>query len=403
MNNIAKIFLFALINGIISYVCTASQQTPVKLSPLDTLQQDLLPALTSYRTSVSIRRDTDDIRNAGSYFSGKALIQVDSMTKEPEDSDVESVVVDFNAGHSSRLDHMDQFLKCDGWKRNHLSADMFVLVYDSTDDEKKVIEGTILARKEAVPDNEFTFAVRPNNTVVPGYKFADFVSSPVTSIETMGENAASYEFIDNSSLKTVTDDGNHGDRLALDTIKTNPHLFFNLMRRSPHREDLKIISMGTRYTSSYDACNGCFKKIYDSRISIQSSLNAIAQSQGYSFYQHKPDFPVYTLFYSARPYFKLPEKTYTAFWKDQTTQKGKKFQTNIPYRFPGPTYHLDLIGITDLSKSDQKTITLDQDVIMDPATVYLKVRELSNGAICYETEDKSSSSPKMKASAGSPH
>lgn len=255
--------LFMLLNTVSFVFCSTANG-----SALDSYS-DMNAALPAVSVpQVEVRRDTSSTTDAGKYFAKKAFIPVNLSGVTT------GIEIPFSPAHIAKLNDMDLFLqqRTPGvphkddvtWKRNHLCTDLFALVYDTTDDQAKVLDGTILANKES--DNEYTFAIRAGNLGITGYKTADFVSSSVRPVEiaAMGTNAVNYEIIDSGVLNPVTDrQGTHGDRLALDTVKTNPHLFFNLIRRTAHREDLKIISMGIRYTSSYDACIPCFEKIFE--------------------------------------------------------------------------------------------------------------------------------------------
>lgn len=373
---------FILLNTVSFVFCSAANASSDLVSAFKGMTLDETRAAAVVEVpQVKVTRDTAATNSAGKYFAKKAFVQVELSDEE------EDIEVPFTAAHATKLDDMDHFLQTqvsNKWKRNHLCADLFALVYDTSDDKTKVLDGTLLARKES--DGEYTFAIRAGNAGIFGYKAADFVSSSVTpgDMAAMGANAANYEIIDSLALRPVTDNGNHGDRLALDTIKTNPHLFFNLIRRTAHREDLKIISMGIRYTSSYDACNPCFEKIFDARNGLNMALNAIATSQGYSVHHSIGEsFSTYGLFYSARPYYKPPELTYVANWKDAAHHQHLK-QTNIPYAFPGPSYSLDLNGLPAVDRAALTVappavarIHMSDNVYMNPARVYHNCRELT--------------------------
>jgi len=376
--------LFMLLNTVSFVFCSTANGSDL-VSPFKGMTLDETRAAAVVEVpQVKVRRVTAATNTAGKYFAKKAFVRVELSDEE------ERIEVPFLDGHEAKLNDMDLFLQQNGWKRNHLCADLFAMVYDTRDEQAKVLDGTLLARKES--DNEYTFAIRAGNTGINGYKFADFVSSPVPSkvMDAMDANAANYEMIDSVALRPVTDkDGSHGDRLALDTIKTNPQLFFNLISRTAHREDLKIISMGIRYTSSYDACNPCFEKIFDARNGLNVALNAIATSQGYSVHNSiGASFSTYGLFYSARPYFNNPELTYVANWVDAAAVVHAH-QTNIPFTFPGPSYSLDLNGLPAVDRAALTVappavarIHMSDNVYMNPARVYHNCRELTlDGAV----------------------
>jgi hypothetical protein len=100
--------------------------------------------------------------------------------------------------------------------------------------------------------------------------------------------------------------------------------------------------MGVLYYSSYDACNPCFEKIYNNRNSISEKVNQFAKIGGYKISQEEP-IPVYSLFYSTRPY---RDNTYSISWKNPEDQKGYKKMIEHDYKFPKnqgivtcPNYH----------------------------------------------------------------
>lgn len=346
---------------------------------VDALGKDLQTSLRVTEktvSEVSLRRDrSSSQKNVGRYFAGKAYVRV-KPSQEESDEDIE---IPFQTSHQGRLKDMDLFLQSRDlkWKRNHLCADLFALVYDTRDESYKVLDGSLLTQKnnDANGGVFFDFDLRPNNQNLGGYKLADFVSSSFSEI------SATYEFVDKDALRPITDLDNHGDRLALDTINTNPHLFFNLIRRTAHREDLKILSMGTRFISSYDACQPCFEKIFDSRDGTKITLNAIAKTQGYSLHPSVPadGFSMYGLFYSARPYRKPPENTYVAYWGEE----GHNVETTIEYDFTGglPSYLLDLKKATpedlEVLSSPTGDILVANDLVMKAERVYHNCRELT--------------------------
>lgn len=348
-------------------------------------------AAEAFVPEVGIRRDYGEIQSAGMYFSGRAFIK---RPAEGDEIELGNLEIPFVENHQTKLSHMDSFLMTDTnshpkWLRNHLAADLFTIVFDARKEKIKLLEGTLQVRKELAPDGEYTFAIRDGNSLISGYKFADFVSDLVISstIDVMGANADNYEFINTIALKPVTDpSNNHGDRQALDTIKTNPHLFFNLMRREGHREDLKILSMGIRYSSSYDACKGCFEKIYDARNSFNSTLYSISSMQGYSIHESvtvTSEIPTYNLFYSMRPYFKKGSKTtnVTAYWRS-STEEIRTEETNVKYK---PKYHLDLSTVPEVDKPllniPKKTIHIEGDVFLQPDKVYHNCKFLTEPAV----------------------
>jgi hypothetical protein len=245
-------------------------------------------AVTEAKKSLTVGLRRDDlvvnprIVDAGCYFSGNALIP---GTKGP-------IPMPFDDFHKGTLEDVEYFLNHQGdMKRNHLAAGLFALVYDTRVDAEKIIEGAVLARNDTVDGKMlFEFDIHPGNRTSNDYqKYADFVSSAISPDGIEGGNArkAKYMFLDTGVLAPVLTDPlnqgerHHGDRLALDIFKTNPDLFFRLIRRTAHRADLKILAMGARYYSSYNACNDCFSKVYTAVNPLKDQLNLLALSQNY--------------------------------------------------------------------------------------------------------------------------
>jgi len=256
-------------------------------------------------------------------------------------------------GENSPLKHMDNFLfkqvemdGTSGWSRNHLTTNLFVIVDDKAKDEKRCIEGSILAENvEDIPGYEFS--ISPANKNMNIRKIANFVSSELKETLSKHVNDAGYLPIYQSRLRPVFDkESNHGDRLALDTLLSNVDLFFTLIKKSAHREDLRILGMGTRYYSSYDACDTCFEAISKNRLSLVEKLTSFAKGGGYNFVKKVP-IPFYSLFYSTRPY---KDGSYSISWEDPRDKKSWAIlKGKILYEFPKgrgilkyPSYHFSL-------------------------------------------------------------
>lgn len=143
---------------------------------------------------------------------------------------------------------------------------------------------------------------------------------------------------------------NHGDRLALDTFKNNLDLFFSLIRRTAHREDLQIISMGTRYFSSYDACDNCHTRIYQSNQEMRNSLTHYATRKGYAFFEEdgfnaRNSIPFSTFFYASRPYVVTnPGATY--YGEDGANRRHVAINIQGTYNFPNVPYRYARPAIT---------------------------------------------------------
>lgn len=236
-------------------------------------------------------------QNRGLYFSEEATLKFSN------------VVINYKNQHD-HLKAVDDFLveevkanKKNGWSKNHLAADLFVVVNDTRTEIQKCIKGTLLAEESGEVGSLFyDFSINPDNKNINNKAFANFVSSEVKGDVLQFVKDRNYVPITKSTLRPIFDkESNHGDRLACDTISTNIDLFFSLINKSAHREDLSILSMGVRYYSSYDACDKCFTKVYNMQNSIQPNLEAYANRGGYKYVEK---IPFYTVFHSSRPYQK---------------------------------------------------------------------------------------------------
>jgi len=243
-------------------------------------------------------------------------------------------------------------------RRNHLIANCYVSVFNTTTDARQIIEGTLYARKiadEGAPGglSEIEWLMRPNNQGTAGFERANFMSSPYEDPAAGPIDRGGCLPLARADVRPLSDDGNnhgnHGDRLALDTFKNNIDLFFSLIRRTAHREDLQIISMGTRYFSSYDACDGCLPMLYQSHQKMRDSLTYFATRKSYTFFEEgefneENIIPFSTFFYASRPYVGTnPGITYYGEDSGQNKRKiaikihGNYYFPNVPYQYERPS------------------------------------------------------------------
>ena len=256
---------------------------------------------------------------------------------------------DSNLYHLSRVENLLNIHRVafgnTALRRNHLIANGYVSVYDTTDETRKIIEGTLHARK--VEDagaqggtSEIEGMMRPNNAGVVGFEPANFISSSYNS-PTVGREGCLP--LAQTDVRPLSDSDNHGDRLALDTFKNNMDLFFGLIRRTAHREDLQIISMGTRYFSSYDACDNCHTRLYAGNQDMRGPLTHYAKRKNYAFFEDEEfnaedNIPFSTFFYASRPYV-VAGASYHVERNDNTTSPiaikihGTYNFPNVPYRY----------------------------------------------------------------------
>lgn len=330
----------------------------------------------SYDFDVKLIR-THDKKQAGIYFSKAATLKCSEVVVSTHDNpDI--------FGENSHLKAMDDFLvkQVDvdgpktGWRRNHLAANLFVIVNDIRTEQPKCLEGSILTGEDIFYD----FSVSPENKNLNGRRVADFASSEVLA-EEVSEfvKSKNYMPITASNLRPIFDKDNHGDRLALDTIYANSDLFFNLIRKTAHREDLTILGMGVRYFSSYDACNACFEKIYNMRTFFQEDLTNFAARRGFKV-QNEEKIPFYSLFYSTRPY---KEGLYTLKWQYPEEKTIQSFSLTPAYTFPRgrgiikyPIYYFELPKFSEphgglLFNNRSKQLSMVREMTkLDPNFIY---------------------------------
>jgi len=314
--------------------------------------------------NVNLHRYINTAQLAGCYFARKAKLGCSSVPVSNPD-----MVEVF--GDQSPLGAVDSFLQAqvtryggEGWKRNHLAVSVFVIVNDKQKDKKRRIEGTLLVEESGEKESvSHDFSVSPGDKALNGRKKADFMSSNSEDKVILGViDGYGYLPLSRSSLRPLTDQDNHGDRLALDTISTNIDLFFSLIRRTAHREDLPILGMGVRYYSSYDACNECYRRIYDARTSLKRTLIDFAKSQKYTIADASGEFPFYSLFYSYRPY---KETSYAACWQHPNDKQVYNFPLKSDYTFSygRPAYFFSMdpyqsYWMDPLSKRPSKQLNL---------------------------------------------
>jgi hypothetical protein len=194
-------------------------KTPKKSNPNKNPQTEPKKEI-SYEFDVTLHRYQDNKR-ACTYFSKLANLSCSGVSIS--NSNNNSIF-----GVDSSLEHMDEFLRAQvkkygkpGWNRNHLATDLFVVVNDTTQDEKKCIVGSLLV--DVIDDSVFEFSVSPSNLHLNGRKKANFMSSAETDQEiNQIISQKGYAPIDQGKLRPVFDNDNHGDRLALDTISVSP-------------------------------------------------------------------------------------------------------------------------------------------------------------------------------------
>lgn len=274
-------------------------------------------------------------------------------------------------------------------RRNHLIANSYVAIYNTTTENREIIEGTLYARKiadagEPGGSSEIEWLMRPNNAGTAGYEKANFMSSSPTG----PVDAGGCLPLSRADVRPLSDDDNHGDRLALDTFKNNPDLFFSLIRRTAHREDLQIISMGTRYFSSYDACDNCHTRLYQSNQEMRDSLTHYATRKGYTFFEEgvfnaENSIPFSTFFYASRPYVVTnPGATY---YGEDNEHNRRKVAVNIHgnYNFPNVTYRYARPSLIDYD-IDGFQICLNNGVVnkaTDDRTIWTYIDKLRDGVV----------------------
>jgi len=274
-------------------------------------------------------------------------------------------------------------------RRNHLIANCYVSVFNTTTENRQIIEGTLYARKvadagEPGGSSEIEWLMRPNNAGTAGFEKANFMSSSPTG----PVDAGGCLSLSKADVRPLGDDDNHGDRLALDTFENNIDLFFSLIRRTAHREDLQIISMGTRYFSSYDACDNCHTRLYQSHQRMRDSLTHYATRKSYTFFEEgefnaENSIPFSTFFYASRPYVVTnPGATY---YGEDNAHNRRKVAVNIHgnYTFPNVPYRYARPSLIDYDIGGFQ-IRLNNGVVnkaIDDRTIWTYVDKLRDGVV----------------------
>lgn len=212
---------------------------------------------------------------------------------------------------------------------NHLICNIFcVASLDENNAPLFILESPIFAREQedtfakehkkslTYPGYHYNFSVKKphmitsSDVIIPtsnnnGKIMADFVSCTSLGDEQWGRITIRrlLPITRNSTLKSTSEpEDTHGDQVALYTLQSNKHLFLKLITKHGHRSNYKIKAFGCRYFSTYDACDTCNDKIYNTRNSLQTGLNAILCEEGYKKTDQDHPIPFYNLFYSFLPY-----------------------------------------------------------------------------------------------------
>ena len=168
------------------------------------------------------------------YFSSQATLLSNGFTIHSPEW--------FQAENSLNLLPMaDELLLKGGWNTNHLFCNLFVSVFDTINDEERFLEGTLSAEKLLTDRDKafYQYSTKP----VGESRIIDFVSSPVSDpISEFCEENKIYA-LSQKDIRPLQDKNNHGDRLALDTVSNNTDLFFSLIKKTGHREDIIIKSI----------------------------------------------------------------------------------------------------------------------------------------------------------------
>jgi hypothetical protein len=305
------------------------------------------------------------------YFSSQAtLLSKDATIHSPEWFQ--------NENSLNLLPIADELLLKTGWNTNHLFCNLFVNVFDTTKDEEKLLEGTLSAKKLLKAEEEVFYKYSTNS--VGNSRIIDFVSSPVSDlVEKYCDEKKIYP-LSQKDIRPLQDQNNHGDRLALDTVSTNTDLFFSLIKKVGHREDFIIKSMGLRYQSSYDACNNCFEKIYDSSSQLKLKLNQRAKEDSYKI---KDDFEFHSLFYANRPY---RDTSYHVLWKNPSDEENtwyKDIISQYKFSYGKPVYSFDFAVDKDdkflfKNRGTNRLDMISSSCKLSPNKVYSYVREFNS-------------------------
>jgi hypothetical protein len=363
LSNFIIVFLFnAFVNG---NAYSAAINGPVdvieaelkKLAISETISPPPAPVFPKFE--VNLERHLDDTATPGTkkiaarYFSKTASLRCEGVAMTgPEAKE------NFATETANHLDDVEHFLQTQvgynkkGWRNNHLTASLYVIVYDRREEKVRQIAGSLLVQKMEretksgeLPSPFYDFSVLPGNKGLGSDRRKVNFSSKEVFAETPFSkeiDLRGYLSISKDQLRPITEVNNHGDQLALDTIITNSDLFFSLIRRTAHRHDLSIMGMGVRYCSSYDACDACFRKIYDARGYISKTLTGIASVHGYSIrptpLSNSKEIPFYSLFYSSRPYTGGESTSPASYALSWTDPRDRLFYTHSPYPV---TYEFD--------------------------------------------------------------
>lgn len=310
------------------------------------------------RDIIDIQCDKNRIRNVGIYGNEKASfeyshpIHIEDNQQKSSEIEAENIQLDETIMLSQQKEMGTFLCQYKTYKRNYLTANPFVIVYKN--DTLDIISGTVQAQSDA---GNIYYSISSKNTLINNYLPTCFVSSPLQT-----ENNK-YLFLSQKETRPIFDQGHHTERLAFDTLRSNPDIFFDLIRQTAHRQDLPIVGMGVAYCSSYDSCNECFKELYTKRETLSKEINHIANHQGYKKINKDEVIPLYTLFYADKAY---KDTTYTLHWEESS----KKMRRDVTYDYRKKP---DNCG-NDKNLDDNRYIALQKNNIMlNENHIYVKL------------------------------
>ncbi|WP_139016903.1 hypothetical protein [Candidatus Odyssella thessalonicensis] len=190
------------------------------------------------------------------------------------------------------------------YKINHLACNIFCIVRNDYS-EIETYESPIFCEiLDGIADKKkYKFEVTRDGKSGKGLAVIDFASGvPHPRIIESLERDNFITYTRSNFQVNDNDITYHGDLLALYSLTTNPDLFFKLLTKNGHIDNYEILGLGTRFFSSYDACNDCNNKIYK-KIYTGHGLKADLCNRArrhYSYQGH--ELPFHTLFYAYRPF-----------------------------------------------------------------------------------------------------
>jgi tetratricopeptide (TPR) repeat protein len=267
-----------------------------------------VPFHTDFRPTLSLsRNDSQAI-----YFSNTATITT------PDRFVLHGHKASYTQDNLNQLDFFNTLFS-HNMHVNHLTCKIAVLL-TLNNNEQKIHESNIFVKEDVRQGKTFyRFSIKNRINDDKKFLYADFVSQPLFSLE-YEENSKKLglkEFLHSNGYFPLsqmelpyTYSSNHSEQLALFTLGYNRRLFYDLLSQESNPKEYEINGFVIYLRSTLDACDECNKFFPKLISSLRKFLHKDLKTRNYNLGYKGIETPVYTFFYSTRPYTKSSLCTY---------------------------------------------------------------------------------------------